>query len=136
MISDQEIRLNRGERLRPLYLAKGPITVELGGDAEVYRRGDAQAATDDPADTWIFAVVGVLPRWETWLRKARVGTLRWLAAQDGHLRAGSLRTTTAIRSQLMRAGLVKPSDMWGDEVTEDGYRLALWAQFELDRRGV
>lgn len=131
-----EIRAERGEHLRPLYGAQGEVTLTFSGECEVYRRGDAAVEIVESPDLWVFGLVGALVRWEAWLHKARVGTLRWLAAQEGRLGAGKLGTTAAVRSQLTSAGLAKPSDLWGDEVTEDGYRLALWARFELDRRQV
>lgn len=119
--------------LRPLYGAGGPITVELGHDTDEYRRGDVRVEVD-AGDRYLFESVSALVRWESWLRKARKGTLRWLVEQNGMLSAGDLGTTTSVRSQLYNAGLAKPSHMWGDSVTEDCYHLRAWAFVELERR--
>lgn len=132
---DSALRIERGAFLRPLYEPKGDIVVRLGVDCDVYERGGISVETSASGDTWTLERVSCLLRWESWLRRARVGTLRWLAAQEGQLGAGEVRSTASVLSQLRNAGLVKPSDLWGDSVSEDGYRLSLWAAFELDRRG-
>jgi len=127
-------RIAWGEPLRPLYGATGEIVVRFGAEGETYIRGDVEVETGNAADEWIFRHVSCLVRWEPWLRKARKATLVWLASQDGRLAAGEIKASQAVLSQLRSAGLVVPSDYWGDCVTEDGELLALWAAFELERR--
>ncbi len=126
---------SRAEILAPLYGAAGPIVVELTENAELYRRGECEIPSPKPADTWLMEYASCLVRWEAWLRKARVGTLRWLASQTGTLAAGRVRATTAVRSQLANAGLMVDSEFWGDATGDDCRTLALWARCELDRRG-
>lgn len=126
--------VDRAEILAPLYACEGRITVELDADSDIYRRGDCAVVTSTAADRYLFDTASCLVRWERWLRKARVGTLRWLAAQETQLAAGTLRATASVRSQLFTAGLVERSDMWGDRTTEDCYNLRVWARVELDRR--
>jgi hypothetical protein len=127
--------LERFGFLRALYLADGEIQIVLGPDADVYQRGDVACVTEDPGDQQVLARVSCLVRWEDWLRKARVGTLRWLAEGAWtSLAAGKGRATTSVRSQLLRAGFIQPSELWGERTTDDCMRLGLWAVFELERR--
>lgn len=126
---------NRAFVLAPLYEADGPITVELRDGSDVYRRGDVEVTSPEAGDGYLLEYASCLVRWEGWLRKARVGTLKWIAKQRGHLVAGSIRATASVRSQLSNAGLLGPSAMWGDETTRDCERLAVWAACELGRRG-
>lgn len=127
--------LERFGFLRALYVTDGAITIELGDDQDTYRRGDVCCVTREPGDGQVLARVSCLVRWETWSRKARVGTLRWLAEGAWtSLAAGRVRATASVRSQLLSAGFIQPSELWGERTTEDCMRLGLWATFELERR--
>lgn len=121
--------------LKPLYGAEGPIILAVGSDEDTYRRGDVECLPAKTGHSHVLEVVSALVRWDAWLRKARLGTLRWIAAQEGgRLSAGTITATASVRSQLEHAELVGRSPMWGDEVSEDCYNLRLWALCELERR--
>lgn len=128
--------MSRAALVSPLYAQGGPITIELREDGDVYRRGDCELVSPKPGDAWLMEYVSCLVRWEDWLHRARLGTLRWLAEQkEVSLAAGRITASAAVRSQLLRAKLLRRSDFWGEATADDCRPLSFWARCELDRRG-
>lgn len=120
------------ERVAPIYLADGPITVEIvEGGGTTLRRGDATVGW--PEERAVpFGALRALMIWEPWLAKtARLGTLRWLL-DHAHLAAGGTGLTASVQSQLTRAGLLQRSRMWGWETSAG--ELEIWIICELARR--
>lgn len=119
--------------LTPIYLAEGDVCVVFADQGAVIRRG--AAVVDWPLDPETIPVTALakLPQWQAWIRSARVATLRFLARWCG-LAAGCPEGLTApVRSQLSRAGLIRPSPIYGWDL-EAARGMDVWARIELARR--
>ncbi|KKM20028.1 hypothetical protein LCGC14_1649700 [marine sediment metagenome] len=80
------------------------------------------------------STLSALAVWGPWLRRAQLGSLRWLA--DGVLlSAGDANVRASVRSQLSGAGLLVDSALWGDAAAAVCWSLLPWARAEIARRG-
>lgn len=131
--------------LEPLYAeyarSEESVALTLSIDGCAVRCGSYEGIPEGSGDEALQAI-RVLIHWLPWLRKARLGTLRWLESRDalGHHIAGDPyrlhKASTAVRSQLERAEIVTKSDIYGKQVHEDVRFLRVWAKCELSYRGV